>query len=49
MAANWLCEVNNLCYQVLSFLFDFKYSVVVIVSSLVSLMVDQVGSLQSRG
>ena len=50
---------KSICYQVLPFLFDFKLgktsssptecSVVLIVSPLVSLMVDQVASLQSRG
>ena len=50
---------KSICYQVLPFLFDFKLgktscfptecSVVLVVSPLVSLMVDQVSSLQSRG
>ena len=50
---------KSVCYQVLPFLFDFKLdkttncvikrSVVVVVSPLVSLMIDQVSSLQSRG
>ena len=50
---------KSVCYQALPFLFDFKLdktkssltdrSVVVVLSPLVSLMVDQVSSLQSRG
>ena len=50
---------KSICYQVLPFLFDYKLgrtgcppcerSVVLVISPLVSLMVDQVNSLQSRG
>ncbi len=57
----WFTTVygKSLCYQLLSFLFDHKcgrigaseaeLSVVLVVSPLVYLMVDQVSSLQSRG
>ena len=42
-----------LCYQVLSFVFDRKYSrtdtLVVVVSQLVSVMVDQVDGLRQKG
>ena len=50
---------KSICYQLLPFLLDMKFgrteapaverSVVLVVSPLVSLMVDQVSSLQSRG
>ena len=50
---------KSLCYQLLPFMFDFKLkrtssprverSVVVVLSPLVSLMVDQVSGLQKRG
>ena len=50
---------KSLCYQLLPFMYDFKrgkvgapeveLSVVVVISPLVSLMVDQVASLLSRG
>ena len=48
----------TLCYETLPFVFDFKLervsgtassSVVIVVSSLVSLMADQVASLRKRG
>jgi len=45
---------KSICYEVLPFLFDCKLgksesSIVIVVSPLVSLMVDQVASLRSRG
>ena len=44
---------KSLCYQVLPFVFDHKYSrtdsLVVVVSPLVSLMVDQVDGLRQKG
>ena len=52
-------KIQSLCYQLLTFLFDHnrgrigapevKLSVFIIVSPLVSLMIDQVSSLLSRG
>ena len=48
MATYWI-----LCYLVLPFVFDHKYSrtdsLVVVVSQLVSLMVDQVDGLRQKG
>ncbi len=51
--------VKSLCYQLFPFMFDFKLkktsspgverSVVLVLSPLISLMVDQVSSLQQRG
>ena len=51
--------VKSVCYKVLPFVFDHKrgkvgsgegsYSVVLVISPLVSLMVDQVTSLRERG
>ena len=49
---------KSICYQLLPFMFDFKWkrssssperSVVLVISPLVSLMADQVGELQKRG
>ena len=45
---------KSICYEILPFLFDLKLasgecSIVIVVSPLVSLMVDQVASLRSRG
>ena len=48
---------KSVCYEVLPFLFDYKLgnsaasesSIVIVVSPLVSLMVDQVTSLRSHG
>ena len=40
---------KSVCYECLPFLYDMKLSVVLVVSPLVSLMVDQVSSLRSRG
>ena len=47
---------KSLCYQVLPFVMDYKYSCtgtqsssVLVISPLIALMIDQVGSLRSRG
>ena len=54
-----LREVESICFQLVPFLLDFKLnrttvpqverSVVLVISPLVSLMVDQVSGLQRRG